>query len=147
MSHRTEVMAILWDSLLISAKIWLPWQRLLGPCDQKYLLWIGRPLKPYHRTKSLSITVTQVYLSPLSRYLTLNVFFRRSSSKNNSTSGFTDINIPDFQQKQCDHISSDTTTMPSLVKIGGERSTLCVTDRQTDTHTHTHTQTEHSVAR
>jgi len=28
------------------AKIWLPWQRPLNPCNQKCLLWIGRPRKP-----------------------------------------------------------------------------------------------------
>jgi len=27
------------------AKIWLPWQRPLVPCNQKCLLWIGRPRK------------------------------------------------------------------------------------------------------
>ena len=25
----------------------------LRPCNQKYLLWFGRPLKPYHRTKNV----------------------------------------------------------------------------------------------
>jgi len=30
----------------ILAKIWLPWQRPLEPCNQKCLLWIGRPRKP-----------------------------------------------------------------------------------------------------
>ena len=30
----------------ISAKIWLPWQRPLDPCNQKCFLWIGRPRKP-----------------------------------------------------------------------------------------------------
>ena len=30
----------------ILAKIWLPWQRPLDPCNQKCLLWIGRPRKP-----------------------------------------------------------------------------------------------------
>jgi len=38
--------------LPILAKIWLPWQRPSDPCNQKCLLWIGRPLKPYHRTKN-----------------------------------------------------------------------------------------------
>ena len=28
------------------AKTWLPWQRLLDTCNQKCLLWIGRPRKP-----------------------------------------------------------------------------------------------------
>ena len=30
----------------ILAKLWLPWQRSLDPCNQKYLLWIGLPGKP-----------------------------------------------------------------------------------------------------
>ena len=30
----------------ILAKIWLPWQRPLDPCNQKCLLWIGQPRKP-----------------------------------------------------------------------------------------------------
>jgi len=32
--------------LPILAKAWLPWQRPLDPCNQKCLLWIGRPRKP-----------------------------------------------------------------------------------------------------
>ena len=32
-----------WPTL---AKIWLPWQRTLDPCNQKCLLWVGRPRKP-----------------------------------------------------------------------------------------------------
>ena len=32
--------------LHILAKTWLPWKRPLDPCNQKCLLWIGRPLKP-----------------------------------------------------------------------------------------------------
>jgi len=31
--------------LPILAKFWLPWQRPLGPCNQKCLTWIGRPRK------------------------------------------------------------------------------------------------------
>jgi len=34
------------DFLTILAKMWLPWQRPLDPCNQKCLLWIGRPRKP-----------------------------------------------------------------------------------------------------
>ena len=30
----------------ILAKIWLPWQRPLDPCNQKCLLRIGRPRNP-----------------------------------------------------------------------------------------------------
>ena len=32
--------------LPILAKNWLPWQCPLDPCNQKYLLWIGRRRKP-----------------------------------------------------------------------------------------------------
>jgi len=45
-SLRTEVMAIFVIFWLILAKIWLPWQRPLDPCNHKYLLWIGWPWKP-----------------------------------------------------------------------------------------------------
>jgi len=34
------------DFLPILAKIWLPWQRPLDSCNQKCLIWIGRPRKP-----------------------------------------------------------------------------------------------------
>jgi len=43
MLHTTEVMAIF---VIFLAKIWLPWQRPLDPCNQKCLLRIGRPRKP-----------------------------------------------------------------------------------------------------
>ena len=46
MSLTTKVVAIFvifWPTL---AKIWLPWQRSLDPCNQKCLLWIGWPQKP-----------------------------------------------------------------------------------------------------
>ena len=46
MSLTTEVMAIFVIVLPILAKIWLPRQRPLDPCNQKCLLWIGRPRKP-----------------------------------------------------------------------------------------------------
>jgi len=45
-SLTTEVMAIFVIFSPILAKIWLPRQRPLDPCNQKYLLWIGRPGKP-----------------------------------------------------------------------------------------------------
>jgi len=49
--------------LLILAKIWLSWQHILDPCNQKCLLWISRPLKPYLEPKILSIiAVTQAKL-------------------------------------------------------------------------------------
>ena len=46
MSLTTEVKAIFVIFWPILAKIWLPWQRPLDPCNQKCLLWIGRPRKP-----------------------------------------------------------------------------------------------------
>jgi len=46
MLHTTEVMAIFVIFWPILAKIWWPWQRPLEPCNQKCLLWIGRPRKP-----------------------------------------------------------------------------------------------------
>jgi len=45
MLHTTEVMAIFVKFWPILAKIWFPWQRPLDPCNQKCLLWIGRPRK------------------------------------------------------------------------------------------------------
>jgi len=44
----------------ILAKIWLPWQRPLDPCNQKCLLWIGRPQKPYIRTNVNSCYTSEV---------------------------------------------------------------------------------------
>jgi len=41
----TEVMAIFMIFGPILAKIWLLWQRPIDPCNQKCLLWIGRPRK------------------------------------------------------------------------------------------------------
>ena len=55
----TEVMAIFVIFWPILAKIWLLWQRPLDPCNQKCLIWIDRPLKPYPEPKILSIAVTQ----------------------------------------------------------------------------------------
>jgi len=62
MLHTTEVMAILVIFLPILAIIWLPWQRLLDPRNQKCLIWIGQPLKPYLEPNILSIAVTQAKL-------------------------------------------------------------------------------------
>ena len=45
MSLTTEVIANFVDFWPILAKLWLPWQRHLDPCNQKCLLWIGRPRK------------------------------------------------------------------------------------------------------
>jgi len=70
---QVKLWQFLWDSLPILAKIWLPWQRPLDPCNQKYLLWIGSPLKPCHRTKKF---VNNCYTSvlPFLRYLMLHIF-------------------------------------------------------------------------
>jgi len=46
MLHTAEVMAIFVIFWPILAKIWLPWQRPLDPCNQKCLLWIDQPRKP-----------------------------------------------------------------------------------------------------
>ena len=46
MTLTTDVMTIFVIFLPILAKIWLPWQRPLNPCNQKCLLCIGRPRKP-----------------------------------------------------------------------------------------------------
>ena len=79
MAHTTEVMAIFVRFFAhFGQQFWLSCP--LDPCNEKYLLWIGRPLKPYHRTKKfVNNWDTQACLSPFSRYLTLNVFFHRSS--------------------------------------------------------------------
>jgi len=45
-SLTTEVLAIFVIFLPILAKIWLPWQRPLDPCNQKCLYWISWPRKP-----------------------------------------------------------------------------------------------------
>jgi len=45
-THTTEVVAICVIFLPILTKNWLPWQHPLDPCNQKCLLWIGRPRKP-----------------------------------------------------------------------------------------------------
>ena len=47
MSHTTEIMAIVVIFWPILAKIWLPWQRPLDPCNQKCVLLIGQRRKPH----------------------------------------------------------------------------------------------------
>ena len=46
LSSSTVAMAIFVIFWPILAKIWLPWQRPLDPCNQKCLLRIGRPRLP-----------------------------------------------------------------------------------------------------
>jgi len=64
MLHTTEFMTIVVILWLIFAKIWLPWQRPLDPCNQKCLIRIGRPLKPYSRTKNFVNTCYTAKLGP-----------------------------------------------------------------------------------
>ena len=61
MLHTTEVMAIFvfWPIL---AKFRLPWQRPLDPCNQKCLLWIGRPRKPPAISNNISLSLTEMHL-------------------------------------------------------------------------------------
>jgi len=40
------IFVIFWPIL---AKLWLPWQRPLDPCNDKSLLWIGPPRKPRYK--------------------------------------------------------------------------------------------------
>ena len=47
MLHTTEVMAIFVIFWPILAKIWLPWQRPLNPCNHKSLIGIGRSRKTH----------------------------------------------------------------------------------------------------
>ena len=67
MLHTTELMATFLIFWPILAKMWLPWQRSLDPCNQKCLLWIGRPSKPYLEAKILPIAVTQAKLCRFER--------------------------------------------------------------------------------
>jgi len=55
----------LWFLGPILAKIWLPWQRPLDPCNHKCLLRIGRPQKPYPRIKNF---VNSCYTRKLCRF-------------------------------------------------------------------------------
>jgi len=63
MLHTTEVMAIFVIFLPILAKIWLPWQRPLDPCNQKCLLWIVQPRKsPVVSNRVLVISHTNAFI-------------------------------------------------------------------------------------
>jgi len=46
MLHTTEVMAIFVIFCLFWPQIWLAWQCPFIPCNQKCLVWIGRPRIP-----------------------------------------------------------------------------------------------------
>ena len=62
MSLTSEVMAIFVIFWPILAKIWLPWQRPLDPCNQECLLRIARSQKHTLEPNILSIAVTQAKL-------------------------------------------------------------------------------------
>jgi len=48
------------------AKIWLPWQHPLDPCNQKCLLWIGRPGKsPVISSHILAISRRNAFIAIL----------------------------------------------------------------------------------
>jgi len=62
-SYTTEVMGVFVIFLPILVKIWLPRQRPLDPCNQKCLLWIGRPRKPAVKSNQI-ITISRINFSP-----------------------------------------------------------------------------------
>jgi len=70
LSLTTEVMAIFVIFWPILAKIWLPWQRPVDPCNQKCLIWIGRPLKPYPRTKNFATSCYTSEVMSIRRFAT-----------------------------------------------------------------------------
>ena len=108
MLHTTEVMAnfvIFWPIL---AKIWLPWQRPLDPCNQKCLLWIGRPRKPLvisnhilaisHRNAFMAILVPKLVamVTPLCSLCTgvsqMNSTIAQTLSQNQTLYGYVAYN-------------------------------------------------------
>jgi len=46
----------------ILAKIWLPWQRPLDPCNQKCILWIGRHENPLFYVIAISSSLVEMHL-------------------------------------------------------------------------------------
>jgi len=134
-------------------KIWLTWQRPLDICNQNYLLWIGRPLKPYHRTKefvnncctSKSVTIFEMF--------GVYVFFHIGAMvKINSTSGFRDISIPDFDPN---NMWSEPLRHYHGSKFDDDRwkiatcrafNSFCVTDEHTHSLTHTQTNWFHNMS-
>jgi len=75
-SLTTEVMAIFVIFLPIFTKIWLPWQRPLDPCNQKCLIWIGRPLKPHPRTKNFADSCYTSEIMPIRRFVVTSLALR-----------------------------------------------------------------------
>ena len=69
-SLTAEVMAIFVTFWPILAKIWLPWQRPLYPCNHKCLIWIGRPLKLYPRTKNFVNSCYRREVMSIRRFVT-----------------------------------------------------------------------------
>jgi len=57
MLHTTKVMAIFVIFLPILATNWFPWRHPLDPCNQKCLLWIGRP-----RVIAFSLSLVEMHL-------------------------------------------------------------------------------------
>ena len=55
--------------LPILAKNWLPWQCSLDPCNQKCLLWIGRPRKPPAIGNHISLSLIEMHLYALTAIL------------------------------------------------------------------------------
>jgi len=76
MLHTTEVMAIFVIFWPILAKIWLPWQRPLDPCNQRCLHWIGRPRKP---------PVAKFRLDPSNRLATVHERHRQTDRTDRQT--------------------------------------------------------------
>ena len=76
MLHTTEVMDIFVIFWPILAKIWSSWQRRLDPCNQKCLIWIGRPLKPHPRTKNFADSCYTSEIMPIRRFVVTSLALR-----------------------------------------------------------------------
>jgi len=62
----------LWPFLCFFAKIWLPWQRPLDPCNQKCLLWVGRPRKPTAINNHILVISVEMHLYAFIAFLSKN---------------------------------------------------------------------------
>jgi len=107
MLHTTEVMAN-FVILAYLAKLWLPWQRPLDPCNQKCLRWIGQPRKPpvisyhilaiSHRNAFIAILVPKLVamvtpLCPLcTRVSQINSPIAQTLSQNQTLHGYVAYN-------------------------------------------------------
>jgi len=63
MLHTTKIMAIFVIFLPILATNWLRWRRPLDPCNQKCLLWIGRPQTPVMSNRILVISRRNAFIA------------------------------------------------------------------------------------